>query len=319
MLASNGEITPPCGVPASVSRTVPSSTTPALNHWRINFNTLRSEMRSLTSTISFLDRCCQSSPGCPHPRQSPCPGCPLCGSLPGLVPRSSSDEIRNCSARNPPRRSARSPTSPPSAPPGLAPSGSPMAAASLPLSVCNAALPVAADIGLPAARPAFPPETSPLRTAQWPGSSRHPPQLRRGYCALASMLPTERHSCRSGRTAHETAVSCSAWHTPIACVGVLVLYLLLGLCPFPACPRPYPLPSSIKAGSLPSSAFCCAPSPVLRTPRTSSRLRAISALRPYTPGLRPTRLPGRISPVPCCSVPSCRRPVPRRGPAPVPV
>src|SRR5271166_5261462 len=38
------------------------------------------------------------------------------------------------------------------------------------------------------------------------------------------MLPTERHSCRSGRTAHGTAVSYSAWHTPIACVGVVVLF-----------------------------------------------------------------------------------------------
>jgi hypothetical protein len=74
-----------------------------------------------------------------------------------------------------------------------------------------------------------------------------------------------------------------------------------------------------KAESLPSSAFCCAPSPVLRTPRTSSRLRATSAIRPYTPGLCPTWLPGRISPVPRYSVPTCHRLRPRRGPAPVPV
>src|SRR5215472_5844371 len=52
MLASNGEITPPCGVAASVSLTVPSFITPASNHCRINFKTLRSEMRSFTSFIN---------------------------------------------------------------------------------------------------------------------------------------------------------------------------------------------------------------------------------------------------------------------------
>ncbi len=46
-----GVITPPCGVPASVSLTVPSSITPASNHWRISFNTLRSEMRSFNRSI----------------------------------------------------------------------------------------------------------------------------------------------------------------------------------------------------------------------------------------------------------------------------
>src|SRR5690242_7751667 len=128
------------------------------------------------------------------------------------------------------------------------------------------------------------------------------------------MLPSGRHSAGSGRTAHGNAVSYSAWHTPIACVGVLALYLLLGICPSPACPRAYLLASPIKAGSLPSSAFCCTPSSVLRTPRTPSRLRAFSAVRLYTHGLRPTRPPGRVSPVPPSSLETCRRLVPRKGP-----
>src|SRR5215831_9447915 len=62
------------------------------------------------------------------------------------------------------------------------------------------------------------------------------------------MLPTERHSCRSGRTAHGTAASYSAWHTHIACVGVVVLYPR-GFWPSPACPRTYLLTSVIKAPS----------------------------------------------------------------------
>jgi hypothetical protein len=63
----------------------------------------------------------------------------------------------------------------------------------------------------------------------------------------------------------------------------------------------------------------CTPSQVLRASRTPSRLRATSAVRPYTHGLCPTWLPGRASPVPPCSLPTCRRLRPRGGPAPVPV
>ena len=137
------------------------------------------------------------------------------------------------------------------------------------------------------------------------------------------MLPTERHFCRSGHTAHGIAVSYSAWHTPIACVGVLALYLLPGGFPFPACPRAYLHSSPIKARPLPSSALSCAPSSVLRIPRTPSRLRSTSAFRPYTSGLRLTllllALPGRVSPVPRSSLETCHRPLPRKGPAVVPV
>jgi hypothetical protein len=122
----------------------------------------------------------------------------------------------------------------------------------------------------------------------------------------------------SGRTTHGNAASYSAWHTHIACVGVLVLYRW-GCWPSPACPRTYLHSSSIKARPLPSSALSCTPSAVLRTSRTPSRLRATSAFRPYTPGLCLTGLPGRVSPVPRSSLETCHRPLPRRGPAVVPV
>src|SRR5215813_6578809 len=49
-----------------------------------------------------------------------------------------------------------------------------------------------------------------------------PPRL--CWLALGSTLPPGRHSCRSGHTARETALSYSAWHTHIACVGVVALY-----------------------------------------------------------------------------------------------
>ena len=198
------------------------------------------------------------------------------------------------------------------------PWGSPMAAASHLLSVCIAASPVAADIGLPATPPGFPLQTPLALFLRWPGSSPHPLPPRRRCRAPASMLPTGRHSCRSGRTTHGNAASYSAWHTHIACVGVLVLFLR-GFWPSPACPRTYLLTSTIKARPLPSSALSCTPSQVLRTSRTPSRLRALSAIRPYTPGLCPTWLPARASPVPRCSVPTCHRLRPRGGPASVPV
>ena len=198
------------------------------------------------------------------------------------------------------------------------PSVSPGAAASHLLSVSTAASPGKGDIGLPATPLRSPPKTLPALVVRLPGSSpRRSPPLHR-YCALASMLPTRRHSCRSGRTTHGTAVSYSAWHTPIACVGVVVLFHR-GCWSLLTCPCTYLLASSIKAGPLPSSALSCTPSQVVLAPRTPSRLRATSAFRPYTHGPCPTRLPGRVSPVPCCSFPTCHRLRPRGGPAFVPV
>ena len=96
-------------------------------------------------------------------------------------------------------------------------------------------------------------------------------------------------------------------------------YFFWGGWPSPACPRTYLRTSLIKARPLPSGVLCCTPSSLLRTSRTPSQLRSLSAVQPYTFGLRLTRLPGRVSPVPHCSFPACRRPLPRRGPSSIPV
>src|SRR6185369_12985454 len=127
----------------------------------------------------------------------------------------------------------------------------PFTAASHLLSVCIAASPGKDDIGLLSALPESPPETPLALVVRQPGSSPRLflPPLR--CYAPASMLPTERHFCRSGRTAHGIAASYSAWHTHIACVGVVVLYFP-GFWPSPACPRTYLLTSMIKARPLPS-------------------------------------------------------------------
>jgi hypothetical protein len=52
MFESSGEITPPCGVPASERRVLPSSITPAWSHLRTSFSTRLSETRSATSASS---------------------------------------------------------------------------------------------------------------------------------------------------------------------------------------------------------------------------------------------------------------------------
>src|SRR5580658_7726251 len=202
--------------------------------------------------------------------------------------------------------------------PGPVPSVCLMAAASRLLSVSIAASPVKGDIGLLSDRHVSLRETASLPVPRWIATWFHPRPPLPCCCAPASTLPTERHSCGSGRTARENAVSYSSWHTPIACAGVVVLFHW-GYWLFPACPRTYLLTGPIKAGSLPSGALCCTPSPVLRTPRTPSRLRAFSTFRPYTPGLCPTWLPGRVSPVPYGSLETCHRPLPRKGPALHPV
>ena len=49
MLANNGEITPPCGVPATVRVTPPSTITPACSHNRSSLSTRRSETRRPTN------------------------------------------------------------------------------------------------------------------------------------------------------------------------------------------------------------------------------------------------------------------------------
>jgi hypothetical protein len=69
--------------------------------------------------------------------------------------------------------------------------------------------------------------------AAWLGP--HPPPLQ--CSALASTPSTRRHSCRSGHTVCGSAVSYSAWRTPIACIGVVVL-CLRGFWPFPSSAPP---------------------------------------------------------------------------------
>ena len=129
-----------------------------------------------------------------------------------------------------------------------------VAAASHQLLVSIASSPGMDDIGLSSGRPVSLRETASLLAPRWIATwlDPRPPPLH--CCALASTLSTERHSCRSGRTTHGSAVSYSAWHTPIACAGVVVLYQW-GFWPFPACPRTYLLAARSKQGPFPPARY----------------------------------------------------------------
>jgi len=131
--------------------------------------------------------------------------------------------------------------------------------------------------------------------------------------------PFDGSSLRLYEPSPESSADDPTWRTSIAGPGSCRAFTERWLAVSGMPSRLPPRRLDTKAGSLPSSVFCCTPSQVLRTPRTPSRLGATSAVRPYTLGLCPTRLPGRVSPVPHCSFPTCHRLRPRRGPASLPV
>jgi len=146
------------------------------------------------------------------------------------------------------------------------------------LSVCIVASPEVDDIGLLAVPLRFPPETPPRLVVRWLGSFQHPPLLHRGCCALASMLPTERHSSRSSRTVELALELSYSFFGGLAIAG---------------------MPSHLPPGKhnqsrapflqrviLHAFAGTTDPSDSLPTPRTFG-------LRPYMLGLCPTRPPAR--------------------------
>jgi len=136
----------------------------------------------------------------------------------------------------------------------------------------------------------------------------HPPLRPLHCCAPASTLPAGRHPCRSGRTTHGNAVSCSAWRSRKACAGVLAL-CHRGCWASRPCPRAYPHRKRDRSRVPSLQRFLAAfngsmdPSDSLPAPHDfSSRLiRAVFARRGP---------PGRVSPVPHRPFVACRRPYP---------
>ena len=130
MLASNGEITPPCGVPATVAATPLLGQHPAsqprtdqLEHPPVRDPS--ADHRRATAR----GRCCRRSPGY-RPRPQQCT--PAVNATRMLSSACSRRPLRpepvTSTAGSRPRRSVPARSSPPAAPPGRAPSGYPTAA-----------------------------------------------------------------------------------------------------------------------------------------------------------------------------------------------
>ena len=222
MFASSGEMTPPCGVPATGSPSPPRPPSP-LPAATAAAASAPAGPRSAAPPASAAcrGRCCRSSRGCRHPARGCRPRAQSPERLQRLRARSASAETHTTTAGSPPRKSAPAPASPPSAPPGLGPSECP-----------SGRLP-------PSAFGMYPPQDRPrpIRACAQPSpellqealdavlldrAERHPIDARRALVpsAPASTPPAGRHPCRSGRTARGNGVPGTAWPRPRAGVAV---------------------------------------------------------------------------------------------------
>src|SRR5882672_3590696 len=224
----------------------------------------------------------------------------------------SPDGIRNCTPRNPPRRSARSRSWLPLAPPGLSPSESPTAFSFHPASECSGDGQGSASTFPPSGPPESSSGTPPRRAPRWPRWSSHPDPGHLHLLGPGSTPPTGRPSCRPCHTARGISDSRWPWPQTIAFVGVLGLCLrVMRLPPFP---RPYLVQKldssrgpSLREVIRPRFIGTSTPSDFLLAPG-----RFGSALSPQ---LSHSRAPRRISPVPLSAVLSSRPLYPGGSPA----
>ncbi len=278
MFASNGAFTPPCGVPASVSFTVPIlHHARASSHCSISFNTA-SIRDALLHQLNQCrpDRCRrQSSPGMSASTTK------LWPRLPASLIASSAPASHSSSDGNPCNPHGWKSASkigldhqllPPFGSPGPGPSVSPVAAA--PCSAFRYPSPLhrcSDDVGLPSDRP-----VSLRRNRVTPCSSMDrsvvsstPAAL--CCCALRFHASSHRTSLPVDPVIQRVKTPCPAplWHTSIAVSGVVVLGRW-GFWPLPACPA---LTSTFRLdqsrGPSLRSVFAALFLSVLRTPRDS--------------------------------------------------
>ena len=318
MFDSSGEITPPCGVPATVAETTPSSITPASSHCRSSLSTRRSEMRSRHELHQLL---VVDAPevvadvGVEHVmatlRAAASAGSPAPSS------RSASAGSRTSTEESPPRRSAPARASPPSAPPGPVPSGSPAAASSRRPSGCTGAAPRSA--GTSPARSSAP-SSSRKRSTPCCSTSRDRLAIDARRAAVAphplprfpeDVTPPEWSYSAWKRlpgarlaAAHSRRCSCRTLSRGLRPPGLLGPVV-------PAIPSRLPAPLDMTTpGTLPSRRVVLSrPSPVLRSPRTPAAQRSISPSA-YTSRLAVTRRRRRVSRVPRFSLHACCAPYP---------
>src|SRR4029078_5919079 len=180
---------------------------------------------------------------------------PSLGWLPGLAWHCDEDGSRSYTTGSPLRRSVPAQSSPPSAPRDLAPLECPAAVAVRLVWECTVAAPAAADTFPHGARLAIPTGLQPRLAARSSSASRR--RCRQHPCCHArfSMPPAERHSARSGHTAHGNDAPRCAWPRCTAGVGVLALFQW-GCWVLRPCPRAYlHTPTRPKQGPFPRPTF----------------------------------------------------------------
>lgn len=106
MLASNGEMGEPCGVPVSTSETTPPSKIPARSHARSSLTTSRSHTRRSTTAPGRRGRCGQSRLRCRRRAPTRLPRSPRHARRPEPGVRCVAGETRNCTPGTGSRRSA---------------------------------------------------------------------------------------------------------------------------------------------------------------------------------------------------------------------
>ena len=226
MLANSGEITPPWGVPATVSETHPVDQHPCLQplaqqleHPPVRHplaDHARAAARGRSAPKKFADidlerRTAALDEADPEP-------------LHRVGGRPLRPEPDTSTAGSRPRRSVRGRSWPPAGPPGPAPSGCPTAACRRRASGSPPAAP-APDGNMPARRSRCKLTEHAVNAVvlhRTPGSHDRP---RRTHDSLgpAPTPPTGRHPCRYGHTGRGNADPKTAWPQPIAGSGVVAL------------------------------------------------------------------------------------------------
>ena len=221
---ASGEITPPCGVPATVR-----DDDAVLHHTcleplpqQLEHPPVRDAPSHQLHQLVVVDAPeVVADVGVEHVMAA------LGAELPQRLQRHRRAPLRPEAVRarqeSPPRRSAPAPASPPSAPPGPGPSGCPAAASFHRPSGCTGAGPPPAGTRLRAARRRALPGSARRRTARRRRSSGHRRPPRPCSASPASTPPTGRHSCGCGRTARGSAFPVTAWPRPTVAVAVVAL------------------------------------------------------------------------------------------------
>ena len=292
-LRGDGEMTPPCGVPATVRVHSPSSITPAASHCRNSFihPPIRDPPRHQLQQVVVGDAAKVVADVCvQHVVSAACPvHVKRLQRLGGTALRPK--PIRG-GAGSRPQRWAPARSWSPSARPDPVSSGCRAAADGHRPSECIGAGPAAADTCLRVMRRGARRACAPRQTARRPRASRDRRPPRRDSPSPAATPPTGRHACRSDRAGHGSGAPGIAWLRPRGGVAIGALcqcsrdaHPVIG--PLRSCPRavrarpPGPPQGPFAPSALFVADLAATTIPLGRPPRTTRfHHRLIRAARP---------------------------------------